>query len=164
MLLNVLIKVPEDLSITDPTWQLANPEVAWELSEVLYTYTKGKTPGTQVDSPTKLIQCAITLTAADPVTYLDALLSTYGLHDKDWSIVHVQSAHKIVPEVWDNTDPENPVLVSPAMSQAFRTALDADMFPYLVQRHTYDIDGNVTGDIPKHRNQLFNKVGYGDWL
>jgi len=39
----------------------------------------------------------------------------------------------------------------------------AALFPFLHQRHTYDAEGNVTGDIPKEMAHVAKGSGYAEW-
>lgn len=167
-MLNALIIVPEGLDITDATWQAQNAEVAWELSEVLNVYTPDKSPGTQYDSPTKLVHAIVKKSSDNPLALLESLLINYGLHDEGWLIIGLQNFDADIPAVYDVGDPEAdppipPSLVTPAKPMVYKNVDTVKLFPYLQDRHTYDENGNITGTLTKELNWMHQYQGMEPW-
>lgn len=161
-MLNMLIIVPEDLDISDPTWQAANPQVAWELSNMVYTYTPDKAPGTEYDAPNKVVHVIVNEAGDDPLTYYESLFIIYGL---DWEIIGLQSFGNEIDAVWDNTDPENPVLVTPALPTVYKNVDTAKLFPFLQTRYIYDTSDppQVIGEHTKELNWMHKFSGMAEW-
>lgn len=159
MRLNMLVIVPEDLDVTNPEWQASNAGAAWELSQVLTTYTADKTPDTEPQASHKVIHCILTLpTMEDPLTYLNALITIYGL---DWEIIGLQSLYNEIDAVWDETDPENPVLVSPAMAKSYLAVDKVKLFPYLRPRYDGEEPPN---ELAKALDWTHKYNGMADWI
>jgi len=85
---------------------------------------------------------------SDPVALLSALFAVYEL---GWTICGCQSFDAVEP-ILDGEE------ITGYQAQSFM-ATDPAVLDYIEQQHTYDSEGNVTGDIPKHINQLHNWQG-----
>jgi len=161
MLINILIKVPEGLDITDPVWQSQNMQVVWELSQILHVYTPDKTPGTDYQNPYKLVHASIQSVVEDPLAYIEGLFAIYEL---DWTVLAMQSFYNTSEDEWDYTDPENPVLVSPAAPTIFRPVDTVAVLPFLQTRYIYEGDPpEVVGEQTKDISWLHKYAGMADW-
>lgn len=148
MLCDIILKVPEDLDITDPSF---DQEVAWEIQQLNGEWPSFICPLTHAVTGYKLIHASIYVPVAeggDPLTLIQGLILLYQL---DWEILGMSSFHAVDPII-DDTDPQNPIITG--YQTKMYVPLSISILDYLDDRHIRDVDGNIIGAQPKELNWM----------
>lgn len=151
-LVSAVIEVPES-TMLDTSWCTANPGPCYETFRLDLERTVPIAPDTKAVAGKKLSLVTLDIDGTDPLALVEGLFIIYNM---PWSVVCMQSFHADEPILVDGIEAGRQAI-------SYKPCDTAKLYPYQQTRHTYDADGNITGDLPKQLDFTAQWAGQAPW-